>query len=141
MFPLGGLNPVSVLRVPIANGPDDLVVANNGDGRLTLLEDSPEGLILVGFADPPGLPRPTSLALASLIGDELGVYATTEGEASAFLVMFFLGNPAGPGPLTSPGGSSSPARRPPARRGWSASTACSPCCPSGNPRCRWSPHC
>jgi hypothetical protein len=89
-FPSGGVDPVSALAVPVGNGFDDLIVANNGDGLVRLLAGGPDGMILEADA-PPALADPTSLARAFLVGDELGVYAATEGSESVVLLMFALG--------------------------------------------------
>ena len=45
-FSSGGLDPVAAFAVPGSNGFDDLVVANNVDGRIALLTGGPEGLTL-----------------------------------------------------------------------------------------------
>ena len=73
------------------NGFEDLVVANNADGRVALLAGGPQGLTLEEVNNSPDLLNPTGLALASLLNNNLEVYATTEGEEAASLLVFSLG--------------------------------------------------
>ena len=74
-----------------SNGFDDLVVANNADGRVALLAGGPQGLTLEQVNDSLDLLSPTGLALASLQNNSLEVYASTAGDESATLLRFSLG--------------------------------------------------
>ena len=90
-FPSGGLDPVVAFTVTGLNGFDDLVVANNADGRVALLTGGPQGLTLAHVDDSLDLLNPTGLALASLQNNNLEVYAATAGQESATLLGFSLG--------------------------------------------------
>ena len=92
-FSSGGLDPVAGFVVP---GTDDLVVANNADGRLSLLVGGPQGLTLEQVSSSPDLLNPTGLAFASISNDSLDVYAATAGAESAILLGFSLGGLGGP---------------------------------------------
>ena len=76
------------------NGFDNLVVANNGDGKFGLLEGGALGLTLFASEAENGLPNPTSLALPTFNGaaNAVSFYAATEGEENAFLVTLGLGS-------------------------------------------------
>jgi hypothetical protein len=86
----GGLDPVAALPVQGVNGFEDLVVANNADGRVSLLRGGPDGLTLAEFDSSLVGRSPTGLALGTSFGGELGVYAATEGVEAASLLMFSL---------------------------------------------------
>ena len=77
--------------MPGFNGFDDLVVANNADGRVALLAGGPQGLTLEQVNNSLDLLSPTGLALASLQNNSLEVYASTAGEEAATLLRFSLG--------------------------------------------------
>ncbi len=87
-FSSGGLDPVSELAVQAADGTEYLVVANDGDGHVSLLGGGPDGLALLGVEMGADLPNPTSLALASIVGNSLSVYAVSEGQENAVLLTF-----------------------------------------------------
>jgi hypothetical protein len=89
-IPSGGLNPVTAFEFSSADGFDDLVVGNNGDGVLALFEGGPDGLALISTESDPNLPSPTDLAFATLTGGQVHFYAATEGRESAELVAFSL---------------------------------------------------
>jgi hypothetical protein len=90
-IPTGGLDPVAALAVDIrGNGLDSLVVANNGDGNIALLTAGDNGLALSSVLSSPGLPNPSSLALASFGGGDVDFYASTEGVESPTLLGFQL---------------------------------------------------
>jgi FG-GAP-like repeat len=88
----GGIDPIAAFVVKFAaNGPEGLVVANNGDGNISLFEPGVNGLALSSVLSDSGLPNPSGLALASFNGANLEFYATNEGEESASLLGFQLG--------------------------------------------------
>ena len=91
VFSSGGVDPVAAFAVTGLNGFEDLVVANNADGRVALLAGGPQGLSLDEVENSPALLNPTGLALASFQNNNLEVYATTEGEEVASLLVFSLG--------------------------------------------------
>ena len=95
-FSSGGLDPVAAFAVTGSNGFDDLVVANNADGRVALLAGGPQGLTLEQVNNSLDLLSPTGLALASLQNNNLEVYAATAGEEAATLLGFSLGGLGGP---------------------------------------------
>src|SRR5262249_8586680 len=111
-IPSGGVDPIAAFAVDLqGKGLDSLVVANNGDGMISLLTAGESGLTLSSVQSAPGLPNPSALALASFSGGDLEFYATTEGEASASLLGFDLaqapgGLPGGGIPISSPTSSS-----------------------------------
>jgi hypothetical protein len=70
------------------NGIDDLIVANNGDGRENLFLGSPDGLAFSKSFFNPDVPHPTGLAV-TLVGDSLQVYMVDEGKAAAVLLTSF----------------------------------------------------
>ena len=90
-FSSGGLDPVAAIAVSGSNGFDDLVVANNADGRVALLAGGPQGLTLEQVNDSLDLLSPTGLALASLQNNSLEVYASTAGERSGHPPGVFAG--------------------------------------------------
>ena len=66
----GGVDPTAAFAViSTGNGLDSLVVANNGDGNISLLSGGENGLALSSVLSSPGLPNPSGLALASFSGD------------------------------------------------------------------------
>jgi hypothetical protein len=91
IFSSGGVDPVAAFAVMGLNGFEDLVVANNADGRVALLAGSPQGLTVEAVDSSLDLQNPTGLALASLLNNNLEVYATTDGEETASLLIFALG--------------------------------------------------
>jgi hypothetical protein len=95
-FSSGGLDPAAAFAVNGSNGFDDLVVANNADGKIALLTGGPQGLTLDQVDDSRDLLNPTGLALASLQNNNLEVYASTAGEANPIPLEFSLGGLGGP---------------------------------------------
>ncbi len=94
----GGLDPVAALAVNGSNGFDDLVVANQGDGTVSLLEGSSQGLVLATSAVTPGVPNPSALALSSLSGDTVNVDAAGAGTDALALLTFVLTGTTAPTP-------------------------------------------
>ena len=90
-IPSGGTNPVAALAGDF-NGDrlTDLLVANNGDGRLALFLGGRDGLDLAESMVDPAVPHPTALALDVLTGNLLQFYAGTEGVEAATLLAFDL---------------------------------------------------
>jgi hypothetical protein len=105
----GGMDPTAAFEVDLkGNGLDSLVVANNGDGNISLFQPGDDGLTLSSVLSESGLPNPSGLALASFSGSNLEFYATTEGEESASLLGFQLEESGSTSPgieLSSAGGS------------------------------------
>jgi hypothetical protein len=88
-IPSGGNGPAAALAGDFTgNGLDDLIVANNGDGRVTLLLAGPGGPAPAETLSAEGLPHPTAVALASVGADEVGVYLAGEGVESVSLLTF-----------------------------------------------------
>jgi large repetitive protein len=86
----GGFDPVAASTVLGPDGFADLVVANSGDGRISVLQGSASGLTLEGVSNSPGGQRPTGLALPSIHDNELAVFASTEGSEAASLLLISL---------------------------------------------------
>jgi FG-GAP-like repeat len=91
IFSSGGLDPVAAFAVNGLDGYDDLVVANNADGRVALLAGGQTGLTLEQVNALPDLLSPTGLALASLQNNNLEVYASTAGDDAVAHLGFSLG--------------------------------------------------
>ena len=88
----GGTDPVAVLAGDfLGDGRTDLLVANNGDGRLALFLGGLDGLDLTESMVDPAVPHPTALALDVLTGNLLQFFAGTEGVETATLLAFDLG--------------------------------------------------
>jgi hypothetical protein len=112
-IPSGGTDPLAGVPVDLkGNGVDSLVVANNGDGNISLLSFGEGGLSLSAVATSGALPNPSGMVLSSFTGTGVDVYATTEGEQSASLVSLDLAGPPA-GIPTVPGGSSGASSAPP----------------------------
>ncbi len=84
----GGLDPISAISLLGSNGYEDLVIANRGDGQVSLLEGGPNGLGLEEVNYSLSGPSPTGLALASIQSNTLAVFASTEGADAASLLLF-----------------------------------------------------
>ncbi len=109
-FSSGGLNPVAAVTVHDPSGFDDLIVANNANGRVVLLIGGPEGL--EESLPPIEFTSPTALASAFFHDNVIDFYAAREGEEAATLLEFALGAPSsaptgtdlfGEGPVPPPG--------------------------------------
>lgn len=88
-FSSGGILPVAALVGDFnRDGIDDLVVANNGDGVLSLLLGGQDGFVLGEQVLLSGVPSPTALAFSVAARDELLFYVTTEGVEYAFPFEF-----------------------------------------------------
>ncbi|MBV8382145.1 MAG: hypothetical protein JOZ63_06040, partial [Planctomycetaceae bacterium] len=92
----GGTDPVAALAGDfLEDGRTDLLVANNGDGRLALFLGGLDGLNLTESMVNPAVPHPTALALDVLTGNLLQFFAGTEGVETATLLAFDLGGEGG----------------------------------------------
>jgi hypothetical protein len=101
-FPTGGTDPVAAVAADInGSGFEDLIVANNADGRITLLPGDP-----TGFGSAETLPldtlRPTDLAL-SASGSMLLYVGQENGSVASFDLLGF--RPGAPNPSAEPGAS------------------------------------
>ena len=70
------------------DGLGDLLVVNNGDGRMTLLLGGADGPAFAASFSLAEVPHPTAVAVADS-GDALQVYVTEEGHEAAFLLTSF----------------------------------------------------
>ncbi len=85
----GGTHPVAALAGDfIGDERTDLLVANNGDGRLALFLGGLDGLDLTEWMVNPAVPHPTALALDVLTGNLLQFFVGTEGVETATLLAF-----------------------------------------------------
>ncbi len=93
IFSSGGLGPIAAVVAHDPDGLDDLVVANNADGRLALLQGGPDGLTVGQVITSPELVNPTDIfSLASAFqNNSLEIYASTAGDEAAILLGFSLG--------------------------------------------------
>ena len=86
----GGLDPVAAFTVRGPGGFEDLVVANNADGGVSLLQGSLDGLILTQINSTLAGLGPSGLALAAIHGNDLEVYASAEGSEGSSILLFSL---------------------------------------------------
>ena len=89
IFSSGGFDPVAAFALLGTNGFEDLIVANNANGRVALLEGGPDGLTVGSVNSSLAGLGPTGLALASIHDNELEFYAATEGQEAASLLVLF----------------------------------------------------
>src|SRR5262249_48811949 len=103
----GGDRPVEAMAGDFNHdGAADLLVANNGDGRVTLLLGGADGLALARTFTEPGLLHPAAGELSALGGSVLTFYVTDGGEETAipFVLAFGLPDPPEPeAPVRNPG--------------------------------------
>jgi len=83
----GGIDPAAGFVVPGASAAS-LVVANSGNGAISLFEGGENGLSLSSSLSPSGIPNPSALALASFTSSGVEFWTTNDGEQSASLVGF-----------------------------------------------------
>jgi hypothetical protein len=85
----GGDMPVAAIAGDFNhNGIDDLIVANNGDGRESLFLGSVDGLAFSRSFSSEDVPHPTALAIA-LVGNSQNVYVVNEATDAAVLLTTF----------------------------------------------------
>jgi CSLREA domain-containing protein len=90
-FPTGGNSPTSGFAGDFTNnGFTDLVVGNNGDGRLALLLGGPGGLSLSQTISSAEVPNPTALSFAEVSNGLLEFYVSTAGVEAAMNLAFDL---------------------------------------------------
>jgi hypothetical protein len=86
----GGTDPTAGFAVLPEAGAASLVVANSGNGSISLFEGGSNGFTLDTSISSSGLPNPSSLALASFSNSGIEFWTTNDGEQSASLVGFNL---------------------------------------------------
>jgi hypothetical protein len=85
----GGATPVKALTQDVnGDGLSDMLVANNGDGRIALLLGEEGGISLAQTYSRADVPHPTALALA-VSNAALQLYVTDESRESAILLTSF----------------------------------------------------
>ena len=95
-FPTGGDSPTSGFAGDFTgDGFTDLVVGNNGDGRLALLMGGSGGLSLSQTLVSAEAPNPTSLSFAGVSDGLLSFYVSTAGREAAMDLAFDLDGGAG----------------------------------------------
>jgi hypothetical protein len=95
-IPVGGADPIAgVMGDYDDNGYDDLVIADNGDTRISLFEGGPDGLVLTYSQALDQPVRPTGLVLAATAPGQLHLAISAEGENQviSFTLLFTLGAP------------------------------------------------
>jgi hypothetical protein len=101
----GGDEPMAALPGDFnGDGLSDLIVADNGDGRIILFLGGPDGLTLAD--NEPGPDHPTDLALAALRPSAVDLYVSQEGEDTVSPLTLVLSGQTSSGSSSS-GGSSS----------------------------------
>ena len=102
-FPTGGDSPTAGFAGDFTNnGFTDLVVGNNGDGRLALLTGGPGGLSLSQTLSSAEVPSPTALSFGGVSDGLLSFYVSTAGHEAATNLTFNLnGAPESEGGATS----------------------------------------
>lgn len=113
----GGLDPIAgLMGVYGNNGYDDLVIANNGDNRITLLEGSPGGLVLTESEMLNESVRPTDLVISGADPGQLFLDVSAQGRNEVYPVTLALaasgvstggGNPSMPATSSQSGSSRS----------------------------------
>jgi hypothetical protein len=89
-FPTGGADPVAAFAVTFTGeGLESLVIANEGDGQITLLGGT-DGLNVEAVLSSPGLTEPTAVVLAAASRDAVEFYAATAGLEDAFALVLAL---------------------------------------------------
>jgi hypothetical protein len=90
-FPTGGNSPTAGFAGEFTNdGFTDLVVGNNGDGRLALLTGGPGGLSLSQTISSAEAPNPTALSFGGVSDGLLSFYVSTAGHEAATSLAFNL---------------------------------------------------
>ena len=84
------------------DGLDDVVVANNGDGKVHLFLGGQDGLSLADSQRVDGLLHPSALVFGALGIDGLQLYLTDEGEESIARLTFDLDFSGAPPELNNP---------------------------------------
>jgi hypothetical protein len=100
----GGIDPEAAFVVP-GTSATSLVVANSGNGSISLFEGGENGLTLSSTLTTSGLPNPSALALASFNSSGIQFWTTNDGEQNASLLNIQLEASAAE---TSSGASASP---------------------------------
>jgi hypothetical protein len=83
----GGQNPVAgVMGHFHGDGFDDIAVANNGDGRITVFDGGPNGLTPAQSVVLDGSVRPTDLAVEPAPGGGINLFVAAEGQSHVYSV-------------------------------------------------------
>jgi hypothetical protein len=91
-IPTGGVDPVAAAVGYFAgNSYSDIVVANSGDDRITLLEGSAQGLILATSEFLNQSLRPSDLIVSGDAGGDLRLAVSAQGQDSIFSVTLSVG--------------------------------------------------
>ena len=80
----GGVDPTAAFERVATGFGQDLVVANNGDGNISLFQPGENGLALSSVLISSGLPNPSGLALASFTGGNLEFFAVDRRRSIRF---------------------------------------------------------
>ena len=111
-FATGGNSPITGFAGDFSGtGYTDLVVGNNGDGRLALLLGGTGGLSLSQSLFSPAAPNPTAVSFGGVSDGVLSFYVSTAGREAALQMTFDLdgeGAILGPGSVPSIGPSPAP---------------------------------
>ena len=92
-IPTGGVDPIAAVMGDYnGEGYNDLVIANNGDNRITLLEGGPDGLVLTSseILDQPI--RPTDLVISAADPGQLHIDISAAGQNHVIPVTLTLGS-------------------------------------------------
>ena len=90
-IPTGGVGPIAgVMGDYNGDGYNDLVIANNGDNRITLLEGGPDGLVLTNSESLDQPIRPTDLVISAADPGQLHLDISAAGQNQVIPVTLTL---------------------------------------------------
>ncbi|MDR3636419.1 MAG: FG-GAP-like repeat-containing protein [Isosphaeraceae bacterium] len=90
-IPTGGIDPIAGVTGDFThNGFDSLVIAHNGDSRITLFAGTPTGLVLTDSVALAGSVHPTDVVVSNSDEDGLQLYVSAQGMGRAIPISLSL---------------------------------------------------